>query len=66
MSKAYDPGDCTFKFGSYKGKKISEVFKTDPGYILWARDNIAPPTSHYIADFIRQENQRIISKKTKS
>ena len=28
-----------FKFGKYKGYKLADVERTDPGYIRWAKQN---------------------------
>ncbi len=30
-----DEGDEIFSFGKYKGRKVSEVFRSDPGYFGW-------------------------------
>jgi hypothetical protein len=30
----------TFNFGKYKGRKISEIYKEDKGYINWMMDNM--------------------------
>jgi len=29
-----------FLYGKYKGKLITEIIEEDPGYILWASENI--------------------------
>lgn len=31
-------GDAIFNFGKYKGKKVKQVFKTDPSYYNWMMD----------------------------
>lgn len=34
-----DKGEEVFNFGKHKGKKVSAVFKTEPGYYQWMMDN---------------------------
>lgn len=40
---AYDPaGAEIFNFGKYKGRKVTEIFKTDPGYYSWMMNGDFP------------------------
>jgi len=32
--------DYVFPFGKHKHESITEVLEEDPGYILWAADNV--------------------------
>lgn len=49
-------------FGSYRGRTISEVYKTDPAYIEWLRFQDDSPAQRAAEEFIHEENQRIINR----
>lgn len=35
-----DSFDYVFKFGKYKGKTFRDVYWLNPGYLLWAHENV--------------------------
>lgn len=41
-----------FPYGKHKGKLITEVIEEDPGYILWASENILSfnPTAEVLSE----------------
>lgn len=49
-------------FGSYKGKTFETIYKIEPDYLVWARDNLKPPLSDRISDFLKEKNREIIGK----
>lgn len=53
-------------FGSYKGKTLEQIYRVDPQYLMWARDEMKPPISEKIADFIAEKNRQIIERGKKS
>lgn len=52
-------------FGNYRGHTIESVYKTDPSYLLWARENLRGDIQKHIADFIHAKNLEIIGKSSK-
>lgn len=52
--------DWTFPFGSYKGKTLEQVYKTDPQYLVWARDEIKDrDVSDAVSYFLQKKNREI-------
>lgn len=57
-----DPEKWKLPFGSYKGRALGEVYKTDPSYVAWLRDEASPPASTYAEALIRKKNKEIIER----
>lgn len=56
-----DARDHKLTFGSYRGRTIGEVYKTDRSYILWLRDATSGPAQKAAQQFIYDDNKRIIA-----
>jgi hypothetical protein len=50
------PGDYKLTFGTYRNRKIAEVYKTDRRYVLWLRDQTQGPAQKAAEEFIKSEN----------
>ena len=53
-------GDFMVPFGSHKGKTVSEIYKYDPKYVLWLRDETIGDAQLAAEEFIHAESKRII------
>lgn len=52
--------DWTFPFGSYKGKTLEQVYKIDPQYLVWARDEIKDRSvNDAVSYFLQKKNWEI-------
>jgi broad specificity phosphatase PhoE len=48
-----------FKFGKHAGRTFEEVYKEDPDYLVWMRDNAHfPPLKRDLAMFLHRKNAR--------
>lgn len=42
-------------FGKYKGKKLIEIYKLDPNYLSWLKDNLSNGFKHNIINFLKNK-----------
>jgi len=54
--------DYKFPFGSHKGKTLEQIYKADPNYLMWARDELNPPVSDKVADYLAEKNREIVDR----
>lgn len=40
--KPKDPDNTPLTFGKYKGRTPWELYQDDPGYLVWAWENVGP------------------------
>jgi len=54
-----DKGDEIFSFGKHKGKKVTEVFDTDPGYYGWIQNADFPLYTKKVLTKIKLQNGKL-------
>lgn len=54
-----EKGDEIFNFGKHKGKKVTEVFDTDPGYYSWIQNADFPLYTKRVLTKIRLQNGKL-------
>lgn len=54
-----DKGDEIFSFGKHKGKKVTEVFDTDPGYYGWVQNADFPLYTKKVLTKIKLQNGKL-------
>ena len=62
MSELEQLGETLMPFGNYKGKPLKLIYRIDPDYLMWARDNLKPPIGDKIADYMCLQNQAIVER----